>query len=428
MSTLTWKKSMEEKLISEAVMTDLVNAAMAGKTEALKASPNLNTPGKDGNTVLHLAAEANHVGAVKTLLKAGANFNQVCDGRTPLWVAAAAVANLSEVGIGNHEIVGLLLKAGANPNQQCEGSTPLWVAARKGHWGVGQVLLSDNRVNPNQTCGGQSPLQNAASRGHKMFVGLLLKHKDPKVDINHRDSNGETALYKAAEGAHKDAFMALVKAGADVHKATKSGKTPLDAIKDLEAAYGKSDDSKEIRQMLQIQSKLKKISSSFKAHTHSVIIKGRGFHMSKSSDKKHATMIVVGLESMKDPTNKRMRKFLYTMKNKLLKDGKNHDNFMSTYKDALKVIGPNANMKSVLKELGSKGLTKENLESWDGARFTKSHTKALKTLMTRDENPLKAEEAIKEISNTTRKEATQIAKGRATEQDFSSDRELNVQV
>lgn len=83
----------------------------------------------------------------------------------------------------------LLDQAGANINA-------------KGSWGqtwlnldVVSILLNRGVDVNISNRGGQAPLMGAALKGHVAIVKLLVSQKD--IDINTRDWNGRTALWKA---------------------------------------------------------------------------------------------------------------------------------------------------------------------------------------------------------------------------------------
>jgi hypothetical protein len=99
-------------------------------------SVHLNTPGRDGDTALHLASLYGHVGCARILLDAGAQPDLPDeDGAIPLHDAAAG---------GYTELVQLLLDRGAEASinaADCDGDTPLHNAARGGNIEVVQLLL-----------------------------------------------------------------------------------------------------------------------------------------------------------------------------------------------------------------------------------------------------------------------------------------------
>ena len=64
----------------------------------------------------------------------------------------------------------------------------------------------------------------AAGNGNIRILKLMLK---TGVDVNRRDSDGNTALTLAAEHGHSEAMRVLIEAGADVNKCSSNFKTPL---------------------------------------------------------------------------------------------------------------------------------------------------------------------------------------------------------
>jgi ankyrin len=69
-----------------------------------------------------------------------------------------------------------------------------------------------------------SPLQVAAKAGHLPIVAMLL---EMGARINHKDSEGKTALIYASEQGHSAVVSHLLSTGADINAADKEGLTPL---------------------------------------------------------------------------------------------------------------------------------------------------------------------------------------------------------
>ena len=122
----------------------IVYAAQGNYPEIIKY---LFTQGKDINmlidskyTALIEAVEAENIESVKVLCELGAKVDIICDGETPLYVAATN---------NNIEIVKILLKFGANVNYITEdGSTAYEAAIYNGYNDLAKYLL-ENGADPN---------------------------------------------------------------------------------------------------------------------------------------------------------------------------------------------------------------------------------------------------------------------------------------
>ncbi|MFC1232837.1 MULTISPECIES: ankyrin repeat domain-containing protein [Streptomyces] len=117
------------------------------------------------------AASSEDVGAVRALLRAGADPDGAdAHGTTPLYAAAVG---------GSAEIVARLLEAGASPDVESRGETDgtaLCAAAAWGHADVVRRLLAhgadpDLREDDGE---GRSPLEWARNGRHTRTAGLLL--------------------------------------------------------------------------------------------------------------------------------------------------------------------------------------------------------------------------------------------------------------
>lgn len=76
---------------------------------------------------------------------------------------------------------------------------------------------------------GETALMKAADEGMPGAVSLLIKHG---ADVNHRDEDGETALMVAADEGHTSVVEILIKAGADVNAVNKDGESALKMAED----------------------------------------------------------------------------------------------------------------------------------------------------------------------------------------------------
>ena len=155
------------------------------------------------------AAERGDVGAVRALLKQGADVNTAQgDGMTALHWAAEG---------GGVEMAEMLIYAGADLEAVTRVGhyTPLHLASRAGMAPVVETLLKAG-ANPGATTttGGATALHLAAASGSADAVSLLL---EGGADVNALDSAlGQTPLMFAAVNNRVEAIHALLDRGADV--------------------------------------------------------------------------------------------------------------------------------------------------------------------------------------------------------------------
>ncbi|KAK3329184.1 hypothetical protein B0H66DRAFT_15304 [Apodospora peruviana] len=141
--------------------------------------------------------------------------------RTPLIWAASS---------GHEEIVKVLLASErVNPDRpDGTGLTPLMWATLNGHTEIVRHLISTGRVNTKWQLQGLSGLAWAARNGHETTFQLLLSEKD--VDLNIRDSAGNTALGWAASGGHETMVALLLATGrVNIDPIDAYNRTPLTA-------------------------------------------------------------------------------------------------------------------------------------------------------------------------------------------------------
>ena len=123
-----------------------------------------------GRTALHLAAENNHAGMVRLLLRNGALKEATSDGN---WTAI-----LNAAKNGHEETVDALLSSDANVNARTSsGMTALHWAAELGHLAVVQRILKEEKAWKNSKDSFDStPLARAGQHGHQAIVQALRPH------------------------------------------------------------------------------------------------------------------------------------------------------------------------------------------------------------------------------------------------------------
>jgi len=149
-----------------------------------KAGAEINATDKNGRTALMHASDVGYVGAVKELIKRGADLTITCKffKKTALIFAA---------GNGHLDVIMALCRAGADINAESgTGRTPLMVAGYSGH--IDSVaFLCRSGAEVNKACDGMTALILASNRGEWRAVEVLLQHG---ADAKAVDNNGETAM------------------------------------------------------------------------------------------------------------------------------------------------------------------------------------------------------------------------------------------
>ncbi len=202
--------------------------------------------------------QSNDTTTLEKLLKAGANPNATNNfGNTPLNVAAF---------YGRREACGMLIRFGAvvdsvNP----QGQTPL-IAASSDYGSLETVsFLLQAGANPNhRMSNGDTAINRAAWYGHTTVVEKLLQYR---ANPAFKNSLNYTALYSAIERNRPSTALVLARTGIAINDADDRGTTPLH----LASAKGMTE---LVTLMLEKGADPKLVSSSYATALHSAAMNG----------------------------------------------------------------------------------------------------------------------------------------------------------
>jgi ankyrin repeat protein len=211
----------------------LIEAAKSGDIGAVRAlvkkGANVNAAEADGSTALLWSSYRDDLESADLLIRSGAKVNAANDlGATPLWNACVN---------GSTRLVRRLLEAGANPNASLLlGETPLMAASRSGNAEVVEQLAATGAFVNARAARGQTPLMWAVAQKHPAVVKVLLRHG---ADVHAKTTvwsqmmavephgrpefnrmiphGGESALMFAARAGDIESAKLLVAAGANVN-------------------------------------------------------------------------------------------------------------------------------------------------------------------------------------------------------------------
>jgi len=209
-----YKGSEQQTLLHVAAQNNHLSVA----EDLLRNSANVNAERISGATPLFIAAQNGHLEMVKFLIRHRANINAARkDTATAIHIAAQ---------FGHLEVIKFLIENGADARAEMgNGVTPLYSAALNGHLEVVEYLDS-LEVNINAgTTNNETPLYIAAKNGHLKVVEFLINHEAEVNEAKIDDST--TSLFVAAENGHSEVVKFLIKHGADVNARDLDDVSPL---------------------------------------------------------------------------------------------------------------------------------------------------------------------------------------------------------
>ncbi|GLT66094.1 hypothetical protein SLA2020_384840 [Shorea laevis] len=248
---------MEKQKSFRAVMERQLSFIGAGERRK-----NRDSPGKRGDSPLHLAARSGNQSSVREILQNwGGNdakellSKQNQEGETPLYVAAenghamvieelVTHMDLETASIpakngfdafhvaarqGHVDVLNELLQLSPNlvMTTDLSGTTALHTAAAQGHIEVVNLLLeTDSNLAKIARNNGKTALHSAARMGRLEVVKSLLS-KDPSTAFR-PDRKGQTALHMAVKGQQEEMVLELLKPGPSIlNLEDKKGNTAL---------------------------------------------------------------------------------------------------------------------------------------------------------------------------------------------------------
>ena len=108
-----------------------------------------------------------------------------------------------------------------------DGCNALFHAIKNTRFEIAQLLLNSNAdVNISSFSSGQTPIVYSTMKNQVDMIKLLVKQ--PQIDINHRDNDGNSALLHAVKNDHLETAQLLLESGSDVNVCDNdTGQTPL---------------------------------------------------------------------------------------------------------------------------------------------------------------------------------------------------------
>lgn len=252
--------------------------AIAVAEHLLAAGANINDQAADGTPALVLAAHSGHGEFARFLLDRGADANLMGAGYSALHIA---------IPHGDIELVKSLIAHGADVNvavispsaarrdsrdhairEQLVGMTPFWIAAHYRQSAILQALIEAGAETSFTTDSADTAIMLAidgregffkeSSRGivdpaaeEQRILETIAFVKELGTDINARNSNGDTALHKAAARGYDKIVSYLAANGAELEVKNDRGVTPLaNAMRLRGRDVGQSASSNESTELL----------------------------------------------------------------------------------------------------------------------------------------------------------------------------------
>lgn len=165
------------------------------------------------------AARGGHDAVLNLLIDANADLGQPCHGGMRALHHACNTINEGSIRT--------LVNAGADVNiKDDNGNTPLFWCASRGVLACANIVLAANADHKAVNNDGSTLLHRSAANGHVMMCKFWVTKKG--LDINAKDSRGDTPLHLASRCGIGPTIAVLVECGADKSIQNNLGKTPVE--------------------------------------------------------------------------------------------------------------------------------------------------------------------------------------------------------
>jgi len=207
------------EILNQALWLAIDQKDKTAVVQALGMGANPNALHPYGCTTLHLWGHNWHdIEVLDILLKAGSQINarRTSDGQTALHITISSVYT---------EATEALIRNGADVTVSDDfGETPLHRAAYLGNERAAEELIATGKVDLNaKNRDGQTPLYKSVVYGHSqnpIAAKILAAGANPNVKAN----NGDTVLDEASNRKHMNVMLLLLSNGAKMGKDIQAGR------------------------------------------------------------------------------------------------------------------------------------------------------------------------------------------------------------
>ncbi|MDR1411256.1 MAG: ankyrin repeat domain-containing protein [Spirochaetaceae bacterium] len=210
--------------------------------KAILSPASVQSTGKNGRTILHMAADAGDTENVRIILAAGAPVNKRDNSeKTALDLAlshkdASKYAEAGEMiilagGTSTEPAYSYFAPAVRNYNydiRSADGFTPLHYASQDGNIAIVTHLLNKNADTNAKNTAGTTALHEAARAGHTDVMKILISRG---ANANIQDAKGNSVLHIAIpQQVQREAVMLLLASGANPNLRDEHGDSPLHIV------------------------------------------------------------------------------------------------------------------------------------------------------------------------------------------------------